>query len=333
MWLSAGISSRRDRCPNASPAWTPPTPTQAESDPSLSIEPKAISESNRARNVTRDIVKAGRSVDILPAVRRNDKQSTSDQPTKAWPGIVGSVVAITGSSRGIGAAIADAFAGQGALVVINSRHQRSADEAAVRLGRSAVGVGADVSTQAGATAVVQQAVDRFGRLDVMICNAGRNAVFDSVELTESDWRDVIGLNLDGVFFSAQAAGRVMLKQGGGSVIAIGSIAGRNAFPRRAAYNASKAAVEMLTKVLAIEWAPTVRVNCVAPGYVQTDLIEELRQTGRLDYPSLIRRTPMRRFGEPAEIADAALFLASEHSRYITGETLVVDGGWSAYGFV
>jgi NAD(P)-dependent dehydrogenase (short-subunit alcohol dehydrogenase family) len=229
--------------------------------------------------------------------------------------------------------MAERFAAAGASVVINSRDGTAVKHAVDTLGDKAIGVEADVSTADGAALVVSATVTAFGRIDVMICNAGRNSVVDAVDLTPTEWQDVMALNLDGVFFTAQAAGREMLKQGTGCVITIGSIAGSNAFPRRVAYNCSKAAVEMLSRVLAIEWAPTVRVNCIAPGYVRTDLIENLRATGRLDYDGLIRRTPMRRFGEGAEIADAALFLASDRASFMTGSILTVDGGWSAYGFV
>ncbi len=245
----------------------------------------------------------------------------------------GKVAAITGSSRGIGRAIAEAFLAEGARVVVNSRSAEQASAVARELGDDCAGVGADISSAAGAKAVVDAALNAFGRLDVMVANAGINVVEDAVSLSPEDWERIIAVNLSGVFYVAQAAGRVMLEQRRGSVISIASVTSFNAFPRRVAYTTSKAGVAQMTKVLAVEWAPHVRVNAIAPGYVRTDLVEGLVKEGRLDIPSLERRTPMGRLAEPAEIAKVAVFLASEDAGYITGETLLVDGGWVAYGFV
>lgn len=243
------------------------------------------------------------------------------------------MAAVTGSTRGIGRAIAEAFMAQGASMVINSRSREAAERAAAELGDQARGVVADVGTPEGAQAVVDAALHHFGRLDVMVCNAGINVVKDTVELTPEEWRSVLTTNLDGVFFSAQRAGRAMLAQGSGCVIAIASVTSFNAFPRRAPYATSKAGVAMLVKVLAAEWAAHgVRVNAIAPGYVRTDLVEGLEREGKLDFATIERRTPMGRLAEPEEIARVAVFLASDDASYVTGETLAVDGGWIAYGF-
>ncbi len=245
----------------------------------------------------------------------------------------GKVAAITGSSRGIGRAIAEEFLAEGARVIVNSRSAEQALAVARELGGASVGVGADISTAAGAKAVADAALAAFGRLDVMVANAGINVVEDAVNLSPEDWERVIAVNLSGAFYVAQAAGRVMLEQGSGSVISIASVTSFNAFPRRVAYTASKAGVAQMTKVLAVEWAPNVRVNAIAPGYVRTDLVDGLVKQGRLDIPSLERRTPMGRLADPSEIAKAAVFLASDDASYITGETLLVDGGWVANGFL
>ena len=244
------------------------------------------------------------------------------------------VAAVSGSTRGIGRAIVEAMLAEGARVVVNSRDPKAAEATARALGANAAAVGADVSTPEGAQALVDGAVSAFGRLDVMVANAGVNIVRDAVDYTAEEWRAVLATNLDGVFYTAQRAGRAMLQQGSGSVIAIASVTSFNAFPRRAAYATSKAAVAMLVKVLAAEWAAGgVRVNAVAPGYVHTDLIEGLRQEGKVDLEALRRRTPMGRLAAPEEVARATVFLASDDASYITGETLLVDGGWVAYGYV
>lgn len=245
----------------------------------------------------------------------------------------GKSAVVTGSSRGIGRAIAAAFIAEGARVIVNSRDPDAARAAAAELGEAAHGVGADVSSPAGAAALVEAALERFGRLDVMVANAGVNAVEDAVTLAPEDWERVIGVNLSGVFYCAQAAGRAMLERGSGSVVAIASVTSFNAFPRRVAYSTAKAGVAQMTKVLASEWAPAVRVNAVAPGYVRTDLVEGLAREGKVDIAAIERRTPMHRLGGVEEIAKAVLFLVSGEASYITGQTLLVDGGWVAYGFV
>ena len=248
--------------------------------------------------------------------------------------LAGRVAAVTGSSRGIGRAIAAAYLAEGAQVIVNSRQADVAAATARELGDNAAGVAADVSTAEGARALVQGAIDHFGRLDVMVANAGINIVKDAVDFEPEEWRRVLATNLDGVFYCAQAAGRLMLEQGSGSVISIASVTSFNAFPRRAAYATAKAGLVMLTKVLAAEWGPGgVRVNAIAPGYVRTDLVQGLADGGELDLGAVQRRTPMGRLAEPKEIASAAVFLASDEASFITGETLVVDGGWLAYGWV
>jgi NAD(P)-dependent dehydrogenase (short-subunit alcohol dehydrogenase family) len=248
--------------------------------------------------------------------------------------LAGRVAAVTGSSRGIGRAIAAAYLAEGAQVIVNSRQADAAAATARELGDNAAGVGADVSTAEGARALVQGAIDHFGRLDVMVANAGINIVKDAVDFEPEEWRRVMATNLDGVFYCAQAAGRLMLEQGSGSVISIASVTSFNAFPRRAAYATAKAGLVMLTKVLAAEWGSAgVRVNAIAPGYVRTDLVQGLADGGQLDLGAVQRRTPLGRLAEPAEIASAAVFLASDEASFVTGETLVVDGGWLAYGWV
>ena len=241
------------------------------------------------------------------------------------------VAVITGSSRGIGRAVAEAYAREGARVVVNSRDQATADVAAEQIGRGAVGIGADVATEEGVKSLVQRPIDQFGRLDVLINNAGMAAAADSSELSLDLWRKVIDLNMTAVFLCSREAARHMRSAGRGVIINTASLQAFSPFPRRLAYGATKAAVVMMTRILAAEWAPEIRVNAVAPGYVRTDMTEMLRAQGRVDFDKVSRRTPMRRLAEPAELAGAYVYLASDEASFVTGETISVDGGWAAFG--
>lgn len=245
----------------------------------------------------------------------------------------GKIAVVTGSSRGIGRAIATAFLAEGARVVVNSRDAATAGRVAAELGEGAIGVAADVSAEAGADGLMAAALEAHGTIDILVNNAGRPSVTDSISLSLDEWNQVLQLNLTGTFLCSQRAARTMLEKGRGSILNIASLTALTAFPKRLAYGVSKAGVVMLTRVLATEWAPGIRVNAIAPGYVRTDFVEGLRQQGLLDFEALKRRTPQGRLAEPEEIARAAVFLSSEDAGFVTGETLVVDGGWLAYGFV
>jgi len=243
------------------------------------------------------------------------------------PRLVGRVAVVTGSTRGIGRAIAERFVSEGARVVVNSRSAETAQAAALEIGGETVGVGADVGSAAGAQSVVDGALDAFGGLDVMVCNAGIAMPRDSLEISEDDWRRTLDVDLSGVFFCAQRAARVMLERGKGAIVTISSLQAFAPLARRAAYAAAKGGVVAMTRSLAAEWAPQVRVNSVAPGYVATPMVRELVAQGRVDPEAVSRRTPFGRMAEPAEIASAVLFLASDEASFITGETMMVDGGW------
>lgn len=244
---------------------------------------------------------------------------------------------VTGAGSGIGRETALALGATGAHVAVLDIDLGAAETVASEV-RQAGGVplalGASV-TEPAQLHEAFEAVDRaWGGLDLLVNNAGVSANRPSLALGQDEWRRAIDINLNGVFYAAQEAGRRMVAQGAGSIVNIASIYATVAAPERLAYCASKAAVAMLTKVLAIEWASSgVRVNAVAPGYVETALLAELVADGRLDVGAMARRTPMGRLGTPAEISEAVLFLASEKATYITGQILSVDGGWTAYGYV
>jgi NAD(P)-dependent dehydrogenase (short-subunit alcohol dehydrogenase family) len=247
--------------------------------------------------------------------------------------LAGKTAVVTGGTKGIGLGIARAFAREGARVVVNSRD--AADCAAVAKALSgAVPIAADLAKSDEARRLAREAVRALGAVDILVNNAGQPRVAPSEELPEADYRYTLDLNLNAYFVLAQELGRGMLERKSGNIINITSVNGTLAFPRRLAYCVSKAGANMLTKVLAIEWAGSgVRVNAIAPGYVETDFTRDLRAKGLLDFAALARRTPMGRLGTPEEIGEAAVFLASDAASFVTGEILTVDGGWAAYGFV
>ena len=247
----------------------------------------------------------------------------------------GQVAVVTGASSGIGRAIAQRLGAAGAAVVVNSRSSERAEQAAQALrdsGVDAYGVAGDIGRDEQAHALVAAAADRYGRLDVLVNNAGQPSVCASEDLAPADWRRVIDTDLSGAFYCAQAAGRVMLAQGSGAIINISSIFGQTGNSRRAAYVAAKHGLDGLTKVLAAEWADRgVRVCSVNPAYVLTPLVEDAMAAGSFATGDVERRTPAGRLGLPEEVAEVVAFLASPAASYITGVALPVDGGWLAYG--
>lgn len=245
----------------------------------------------------------------------------------------GKVALVTGGAGGLGQAIAAALAAQGAAVAVADLPARRDDVEAIaqRLPR-AVGVSVDVTDAANIRGAVQAAVKAFGSLDVMVCNAGLNVRKPTLEVTEADWDAVLDVNLRGVFFSAQAAAAQMVEQGhGGKIVSIASIMGLvGSVSSSAAYCASKAGVVNLTRVLAIEWARhDIQVNSVAPTFVRTPLTEGIFANEAF-LQSVLDRTPNGKLATPESIADAVVFLASSQADMITGITLPVDGGWTAW---
>jgi len=248
------------------------------------------------------------------------------------------VALVTGASRGIGRAVALALAEDGADVAVNCSTSIEEAEKVVReierLGRRAAVFQADVADKAVVEKMVTDVVQKFGRVDILVNNAGMATVGRSEDLEETTWRRGIDVMLTGVFLCSQAAGRRMIEQKSGRIINIASINGIAAFPERACYCSAKAGVMALTKVLACEWARHgIRVNAIAPGYVETELVRELASRGTLDVDELVARTPSRKLTGAGDIGKAAVFLASEDAGNINGQTLVIDGGWTAYGYL
>ena len=238
------------------------------------------------------------------------------------------VALVTGGSRGIGRAIALALADEGATVVINYlRSPQAAEETAVAIagkGREALIVQADVAVAADVERLLATIGERFGRLDVLVNNAGITKDNLLLRLKEEDWDQVLDTNLKGVFLCTKAAAKVMVRQREGAIINVASIAGLTGNAGQANYSAAKAGIVGFTKAAARELASRhVTVNAVAPGFINTDMTAGLSEAVRAEWAA---RVPLGRFGEPEDVANAVVFLASPRARYITGQTIVVDGG-------
>lgn len=242
--------------------------------------------------------------------------------------LAGKVAIVTGSTRGIGRATAEAFAAAGAKVVISSRKADACAETAQALraaGHEALSVPAHVGKAEDVARLVDQALAGFGRLDVVVCNAAVNPVFAPLqEITEETWAKVMETNLTSVWRLARAAFPHVAAQGGGAMVLLSSTASLVGTATQGPYAVSKAAENHLAKQLAVEWGPkNIRVNVIAPGVTRTDMI---RNHDPAMIARTLERTPLRRLGDPADVAQVALFFASDASRHLTGQMLVCDGG-------
>jgi NAD(P)-dependent dehydrogenase (short-subunit alcohol dehydrogenase family) len=240
------------------------------------------------------------------------------------------VIVITGASQGIGAACAQRLARDGATVALwdvdDSRGQAVADALSAE-GQRATYLHCDVSKKAEVDAAVAGTLAAFGRIDGLVNNAGIFKAADFLEITEADWDAVIDINLKGSFLVGQAVAREMVKTGGGAIVNMSSVNSVMAIPSIASYNASKGGINQLTRVMALSLADHgIRVNAVAPGTIATELAKNAVLGSEEARARIMSRTPMKRLGEPGEIADVAAFLLSSAASYMTGEIVYVDGG-------
>ena len=247
--------------------------------------------------------------------------------------VANKIALVTGAASGLGAETARRLAAEGAFVMLTDRDPAVADVAAA-IGDRADSVLHDVTSEADWAAAVAKTLERFGRLSILVNNAGvAGGGLELLTHSFEDWRQILSINLDGVFLGLRYCGPVMAAKGGGSVINLSSILGKVGLAGAAAYCASKGGVVLLTKAAALEWAPlNIRVNSVHPGFIDTPMVSgalHAAENGNEMRDMLIAAHPMARFGVPREIADAVVFLASDESSFMTGAELVVDGGYTA----
>lgn len=244
--------------------------------------------------------------------------------------LTGKAAIVTGANTGIGQGIAVGLAKAGADIALVARSDASETAQLVSdLGRRCTVIEADLSTIEPCERIVSEAVDALGRLDILVNNAGIIRRNDALDFTEDDWDAVVDTNLKTLFFLSQAAGRHMAENGGGSIINIASMLTFQGGIRVASYTASKSGVGGVTKLLANEWASKgITVNAIAPGYIATNNTAAL-QADETRNRQILERIPAGRWGEPSDLAGAAVFLASDAARYVQGHVLAVDGGWLA----
>jgi 3-oxoacyl-[acyl-carrier protein] reductase len=242
--------------------------------------------------------------------------------------LIGKTALVTGASRGIGREIALELARQGVDVVVNYAGSEAKAHEVVEeikgLGREAIAIQCDVSNSESVTDMVKETVDHFGKIDILVNNAGITRDNLLMRMKENEWDDVININLKGVFLCTKAVTRQMMKQRYGRIINISSVVGVSGNPGQANYVAAKAGVIGLTKTSAKELASRgITVNAIAPGFISTEMTDQLTEDIQNE---MLKMIPLAQFGEPKDIANTVVFLASDDSRYITGQTIHVNGG-------
>lgn len=247
-------------------------------------------------------------------------------------GLEGKVALVTGASGGIGSGIAKAYAAAGATVILHGTSREKLEALASEVEGKTVVMPADLSTPEACRALIAEIDSTLGRLDILVNNAGINRRKPVAEFTEDDYRTILAVNLDGVFFLSQAAYPLMKKNGGGKIIQIGSMTSFIGLGNVAVYGMTKSAIAQLAKTLAVEWAKdNIQVNCLAPGFIVTPLTEAGMFSDQKKVNWLMQRIPAHRPGRPDDLVGTALLLASPASDYLTGQVIAVDGGFLSGG--
>lgn len=251
----------------------------------------------------------------------------------ALPLLAGLTAVVTGGAQGLGYGCATWMAAAGARIAIVDKNGDGATHAAATLpGHGHLGLVCDVTDSEGRRDAIDKAMLGLGTIDVLVNNAGITYIAPAEDTEEERWQEVFDVNVHGMMFMSRDVGRIMLKNGSGSIINIGSITSLLAMPRRAAYVTTKTAVLGLTRVLAAEWAARgLRVNAIGPGYHRTPLLQQYMDNGLVEEGNICRRIPAGRLGSIDDIGKAAVFFASSLSEYVTGQFLMVDGGYTIFG--
>jgi NAD(P)-dependent dehydrogenase (short-subunit alcohol dehydrogenase family) len=245
----------------------------------------------------------------------------------------GKTALVTGGGSGIGLAIAEVFTRQQITTVIIGRDERKLNNAKKKLGEHCIPVCFDLNELDAIPRLVKEILSKTGRIDILVNNAGINMKKDFTEVSDEEFQQILLTNVTAVFALSREVVKYMIKKGdGGNIINISSMASQYGIPRVIAYTASKAAIEGMTKAMAVELSPKgIRVNCIAPGFIATDMSARALNSDAERKRKVLSRTPMGELGEPSDIGTTALFLASDAAKYITGVTLPVDGG-NSIGF-
>jgi NAD(P)-dependent dehydrogenase (short-subunit alcohol dehydrogenase family) len=244
--------------------------------------------------------------------------------------LTGKIAIVTGSARGIGQSIAVELARQGANVVVADIISGNTTVNKIKtLKRKSFFIKVDVSKKEEIENVITETIKKFKKIDILVNNAGIFQPSPSETLKESDWEKTIDINLKGYFLFAQSVGKHMLKRKKGNIINIASVAGIRGYAQSVAYCSSKGGINLLTKSLAAEWSPQgIRVNCICPGIIETAMTKDILSNKKTKQ-GMLMKIPLKRTGKPIDIAGGAVFLASDASSYITGQELVIDGGWTS----
>ena len=246
----------------------------------------------------------------------------------------GKVAIVTGASRGIGKSIALGLADAGADVVVAARTAADIDATASEItakGRKTLAVPADVRLSDQVNNLIERTMAQFGRIDILVNNAGGTFSAPTIELTEGGWDAIIRENLKSVFLCSKAAAKVMIDQRKGSIVSLASVAGLRAYTVNAAYGAAKAGIIQFTKTFAMDMAPhNIRVNTIAPGSIATEGVIELHKNEPGGIQGRVAHIPLGRIGNTSDIVGGVIYLTSDASSYVTGQTLIIDGGWTIH---